>query len=184
MKNKERCQRKYHLSHGHVLFLFQPWQMNHGSWLLHSPCQRLVWGWTCDILLVSVWNFTRGLLGNFPSLIHERSPFGTCLLRSHLRWCLRKTWCLKLRQPCCKPWGESWPKLKGWKNRKTCRAWVLSDIKRWHASVSSKHIISSAAGCAEHYVLYMITIEKHETMSHPFIPALFYIRWRTKRFSQ
>lgn len=71
--------------------------LHSSSWLLHSLPEV---GLGLDMWHTSgQWharNFTRGLLWKlFPSLTHERSHFCTCLLHSHLRWCLRKTWYLK-----------------------------------------------------------------------------------------
>ena len=81
MKSREQCQKKYHPSRGHAPFLSRPWLTNHGSSQLIMvaalPLPEL--GLGLDMWHTSgqwhIRKFTRGLLGNFPSLIHEGALF-------------------------------------------------------------------------------------------------------------
>lgn len=141
--------------------------LHSSSWLLHSPCQRLVWGWTCDILLVSgMQGILQEAFLETALLIHERSHFCTCLLHSHLRWCLREDMILEARADILTNHEESHGQNSRMGEQKDTEHGSSVTSKGDMHKVSLKHTISSAAGCAEPWT-HIITIEKHENIIHP-----------------
>lgn len=120
------------------------------SWFFtahHGCCAPLARTWSGAGHVTYFWSVAHKEIYKRPSwklsLPHTwRSPFCTCSLHSHLRWCLRKTWCLKLRQPCCNRESHGQNSKDGRTERHAeYGSWVIS--KRWRASVFSKYIISS-----------------------------------------